>query len=158
MSINICSIKKLKYILKNESITNIKAILVSSNDDIEEITNDNKLVLHFDDVVELNDKSIKIEDAKAIKQFIESINIKDNSVYVCCDSGESRSAAIAAVLYRLNGFDEDEIWENPIYHPNILVYKTLCDEFRLKNTKFRLWYKQYINNKALKNKIKEARK
>ena len=40
----------------------------------------------------------------------------------------------------------------------ILVYSILCEELGLKNSKIRLKYKTYINNKALRKKIKFAKK
>lgn len=85
-------------------------------------------------------------------------NIKRRKLYICCDSGVSRSSAIAAAILRKFKENENLIWKNYNYQPNILVYKTLCDEFNLVNNAIVLRHKENINKKALKRKIAEARK
>lgn len=57
--------------------------------------------------------------------------------------------------YKLN---EKVIWKNYNYKPNLLVYKILCDEFKLKNSKLRLKYMEYINSKSLKTQINKSRR
>lgn len=43
-------------------------------------------------------------------------------IYFCCDSGESRSTALAAAWMHYSEQDEMRIWKNIKYHPNELVY------------------------------------
>ena len=44
------------------------------------------------------------------------------TIYLCSDAGVSRSAAIAAALYKYYGYDDGLIWDSPHMQPNILVY------------------------------------
>lgn len=79
-------------------------------------------------------------------------------LYVCCDSGESRSTAVAAALLRRFGKKDMEIWKNPSYHPNLLVYKEQCSAFGIKVSALKLKYLKYINDRALKKAINQSRK
>ena len=92
---------------------------------------------------------------------IEAIKVKDfldcekdfGRLYVCCDSGESRSTAMAAAILKYYGKSDKEIWTNPHYHPNLLVYRKQLYAFGIKAGKLRLKYLKHINNRALKRVI-----
>lgn len=158
MEIRVGSIKRVEEDLKQLSTNNVKVIIVSSYDkDIESINNQDKLVLHFDDITYKSDSSFDMSIARKIHSFIDNIDFNKYKLYVCCDSGESRSSAIAASILRKYNEDENIIWKDYNYHPNILVYEIMCKEFGLKNSSLRLKYKKYINDKTLKNKIKKNR-
>ena len=158
MDIIVSSIKKAKLDLEKVNTNNIKAIIVSSyNNDIEKIPVENKLVLNFDDITYASLSSFSFSIAKKIHDFINEIDDEKYKLYICCDSGVSRSSAIAACILRKNGEDENKIWKDCNYHPNILVYDTLCKEFGLYNTKLRLKYKKYINDRTLSKKIRKQR-
>lgn len=47
-------------------------------------------------------------------------------LFVCCDCGVSRSAALAAAILRAEGGDEFTVWQDPHYLPNPLVYRLMC--------------------------------
>ena len=79
-------------------------------------------------------------------------------MYVCCDSGVSRSSAIAAAILRKYNEDENIVWKDYNFKPNLFVYKTLCDEFNLNNNVLRLKHKENINKRVLKKKIMQSRK
>lgn len=159
MDIRIRAIKSAREELKNTRDNNIKIITVSSyKNDIEFIDNKNKLVLNFDDVTVQKDNSFDRDNAKKISDFVKKIDFKKEILYVACDSGVSRSSAIASAILRKYGEDEYIIWNDCKYHPNLLVYKILCEEFNLSNSKFRLKRKEKMSTKALKNQINRARK
>lgn len=159
MELRVTSIKEAKRSLNNLNISNIKAIIISSyNDDIEIIPSENKLLIEFDDLNYQCQNSFNKNLAEKIKEFLAKIDLDKNKLYVCCDSGESRSSAVAACILRKYGENENVIWKDASYHPNILVYSVLCNELGLKNSIIRLKYKTYINNKALRKKIKSAKK
>ncbi|MGN1013090.1 MAG: hypothetical protein ACI4ON_04600 [Clostridia bacterium] len=159
MELRVTSIKEAKRNLKDLNLSNIKAIIISSyNDDIETISNENKLLIEFDDLNYQSQNSFNKNLAQKIKRFIDKIDFDKNKLYVCCDSGESRSSAVAACILRKYGEKENVIWKDACYHPNIFVYSILCKELGLKNSKIRLKYKTFINNKALQKKIKSAKK
>jgi hypothetical protein len=82
----------------------------------------------FNDVDrEIPGRSLSTEAANRIAGFIRNIGPEIEVVYVCCDSGISRSSAIAAAVCRYFGIPDDTIWENPRYQPNPLVFQMLCE-------------------------------
>lgn len=159
MEVRVLSIKQAKEELKNVNLENIKMIIASSyNSNIDYVDDKNKLVLHFDDITTASRNAINKNIAMQINKFVSNIDFKKEKLFVCCDSGVSRSSAIAAAILRKYKEDENIIWKNYSYQPNTLVYKTLCDEFKLKDFPMRLKYKEIINKRALKKKIDESRK
>ena len=116
-----------------------------------------KLVLYFDDTVnERCDRCFSDEQAKQIMTFWKKLDDTEQ-LYVCCDSGESRSTAIAAALYRSLVMDEMAIWENPHFHPNTLVYKRLCVALGVPSTENEIAEKKRINYNALARVIRSTR-
>ena len=159
MEIKVSSIKKIKEDLKSANTDNIKLIIASSYDNnIENIEKEKKLFLHFDDISIIRQNSFNRDIAKQINNFVKEIDFDNEELYVCCDSGVSRSSAIAAAILRKYKQNEDVIWKNYNYKPNLLVYKTLCDEFNLVNYPMRLKHKENINKKALKKRIEESKR
>ena len=159
MELNVSSIKKAREELKMSNTQNVKIIIASSYEgNIENVEETNKLVLHFDDVTTAGKNSFNKDIAGKINNFVKNIDFNKDKLYICCDSGVSRSSAIAAAILRKYKKNENVIWKNYNYQPNILVYKTLCDEFNLVNNAIVLKHKENINKKALKRKIAEARR
>lgn len=159
MKIQVLSIKQAKEELKNVDISKIKLIIASSyENDIEFVSKENKLLLKFDDINDIKSKNaFNMHLAKEIHNFINKIDSKKDYLYVCCDSGISRSSAIVAAILRKYNKNEDIIWKNCNYHPNLLVYEKLCAEFNLKNSKIRLRRKEKINANSLKRQINKTR-
>lgn len=71
------------------------------------------------------------EDAKQIKDFVEKYLDTDiDTIIVNCGAGQSRSAGVAAaILMYLTGSDK-QIFDNPIYTPNKLCYRTVLKAFQ----------------------------
>lgn len=90
--------------------------------------------------------------------YIISEKIRENAekkeLYICCDSGESRSTAIAAAVIRFYNQSDKIIWKNPHFHPNLLVYELMCRSMRLNCSKLRLWYNKKVSDYALKKALK----
>lgn len=158
MDVKISSIKNAQMELKDMDTENIKIIIASSYEkNIENVKEENKLVLSFDDVITIGKNSFNKTIASEINAFIKKVDFNKDKLYVCCDSGVSRSSAIAAAILRKYKKNENIIWKDYTFQPNILVYKTLCDEFNLSNNYMRLRHKENINKKALKKRINESR-
>ncbi len=160
MEVRVLSIKEAKEKVKQNNNTDyIKFIIATSYDnDIEEISETNKIILKFDDITNQNKNSFNADLAKKIHNFIAEINFEKYQLYICCDSGISRSSAIAAAIFRKYNEDENMIWEDHNFKPNLLVYEMLCNEFGLKNTSIELKRKEKINIKALRKQINKVRK
>lgn len=92
------------------------------------------------------------EHGLQVKEFLDKACFK--RLFVCCDSGESRSAALAAAIMVYYGNPDMEIWKNPYFHPNLLVYAAQLKAFGIKCTPLKLKFLRFINNRNFKKAIK----
>lgn len=130
LDIEVLPIKNLYNVLQHSNTTNKCAIIMSSYDINEEKLNGiQNIYLQFDDIKDKNKNSFNENMAQQIHKFIDK-NANYEKIYICCDSGESRSSAIAAATYKYLGTSDKIIWKNYHYHPNELVYKIMCNEYR----------------------------
>ena len=152
----ICPIKQL-YMLAEDGDMSEVAVLAASSYDInwEKLSVfKQKLCLNFNDVRNDSEHNAFTKDASTqIAKFVRSLPKNMDTLFVCCDSGESRSTAMAAAIMRHTGIDELKIWRNPHYHPNPLVYKLLCDAFGIPVLDEDVAERIAVNNKALSDAI-----
>ncbi len=101
------------------------AIMLSSYPAPKVGLGERSLFLSVDDVVNpIRKGAFNAEHAQQVVDFINAAQ-PISTLYVCCDGGISRSAALAsALLYADEGAD-DFIWRDPKYHPNTLVYEIM---------------------------------
>lgn len=101
----------------------VAAVLcTTSNLDTVKIEGIQYLHVPFADVTsEARPDAFKIEQAVQIRSFLDDVH-EATDLYFCCDSGESRSAALAAAWMHYSNQDEMRIWKNTKFHPNELVY------------------------------------
>lgn len=118
----------------------------------------NKLMLSFADTADAGgDRAFTQAMAEQIKAFVDSLN-KASLLYFCCDSGESRSTAIAAATYRYMNKDEMIVWRDPRYHPNPLVYRIMCRTYGLQVTDEKIDELTLINRMEFRNAVKNSAK
>lgn len=159
--IYICPIKRLLFEL-DESLPDRKTVAILLT--MKEINHPNLGLLDayyragvFDTEIETRPFSFDYAEGMRIMDFLE--REKDfERLYVCCDSGESRSTAMAAAIMRYYKRSDKQIWTNPRYHPNMLVYKKQCEVFGERVSGFRMKYLRFINKAALRKKIKAGRR
>ena len=128
--IQICPLKKLYQLAQDGDMRSVAVLAVSSYDIQKEYLEPfcAQHCMHFSDVVNSDHPdAFTIETAESIVAFVNVLPEELDTLFVCCDSGESRSTAMAAAIMRYYGDDEIKIWENPHYHPNPLVYVLLCE-------------------------------
>ena len=108
MRIQICPIKRLYQILAETGTVKAGAVLSSSSD-----INDAKLqgisyvFRQYEDLdYESPGRSFSREDAKAFADFLTEQETPIDTLYCCCDAGESRSPAVAAAVMRYLGMDD----------------------------------------------------
>lgn len=122
--IHICPIKKLYLqVAEMEDPSSIAAVLCTTGSiDSSKLTDIQCLHVSFADVTdESRSDAFRIEQARQIRAFLD--NQKEaTEIYFCCDSGESRSTALAAAWMHYSEQDEMRIWKIIKYHPNELVY------------------------------------
>ena len=159
--LQICSIKRL-YLELEENLPDRKTIaILISMENVEhpalKLLDNYHKVSVLDTETECKAFSFNYGEGLSVKEFLE--REKDfERIYVCCDSGESRSTALAAAIMRYHGKSDKIIWKNPYYHPNLLVYREQLRAFEKKAGKLHLRYFKHINNKALKKIIRNRRK
>lgn len=156
----ICPIKQLYTMLSNEpdGVENVVAILSSSFQ-----VQDDRVPIHhiteiYDDVDrEIPGRSLSPAAAYRIANFIKAIDSNVEMVFVCCDSGMSRSSAIAAVVRRYFGLSDSVIWDSPHYHPNPLVFKLLSEYLDMPVDDALLDRLIAMNRLAFRNAIKRGK-
>ena len=150
-TIHIGMIKEL-YMLDNAERLNSFAILCSSCEVRQLLLP--SIVFLFDDTTNKHHPGRFTRNmADTISKKIKE-NADKNDIYICCDSGESRSIAIAAAVMRLYNRSDKIIWNNPHFHPNLLVYELMCKSMQLSCSKLRLWYNKKVSDYALKKVLK----
>jgi len=105
------------------------AVKCSEDNKIKDI-----LFLKFNDTDNPDEENGHIVDADAekIRDFVEKYKDDESidTIIVNCGAGQSRSAGVAAaILMYLTGSDR-QIFDNPIYTPNKLCYRTVLKAFQ----------------------------
>ena len=108
----------------NEIEDDVYYIICTDNDKYDYLNmRENVLILHFADTeIDSRWDAFTEGHANAGIDFLNAHDIGD--LFVTCEAGESRSAAIAAAIISCTGSDE-YIWNSPDYSPNKLVYTTM---------------------------------
>ena len=120
-------ISPIKAVLNDLEDTTIDFILCTSGTVSITEERSNILLLHFADIEEENNPfRFREYHAERIVSFLSRPDAKED-LFVCCDSGESRSSAIAAAVLLAVGKRDRHIWESTEYHPNLLVFRTMCE-------------------------------
>ena len=70
---------------------------------------------------------ISKETAEEIANFAKEWWNKVDQIVVHCDGGVSRSAGVAAAILKYFTGDDSEIFDNPNYYPNMLVYRMVLN-------------------------------
>ena len=107
--------------------------------------------LRFDDVYEDEPHAMTHTDAIRITKFAADCTRKNYELWVQCEGGVARSAAVAAGLLTLFGEDDEWIWRDPKYYPNIYVYRLMLGPLWVIEEKD-IRRKQVLNVKAYKAK------
>lgn len=73
------------------------------------------------------------EDIHGIRKFIDKYRNRADHILVHCAAGISRSSATAAAISEYLGV-EHHIFSDGRYHPNLHVYRLMCEEFGIART------------------------
>ena len=119
-------ISPIRAVLNELEDTTADFILCSSEMVVKTANRKNVLFLSFFDTEEDNPSmSFQYTDAEEIVSFLSRADA-NTDLFICCDSGESRSSAIAASLKLAVGKTGRDIWDSTDYHPNKLVFGKMC--------------------------------
>ncbi len=89
------------------------------------------IIAHYDDVDMDGPRALSQKQASEFADFVKNLGPEIKHLYICCDAGESRSAAIAAATARYFGLDDDWIWSSPKYHPNMFCFERMIQAYGL---------------------------
>ena len=155
MTIQICPIKKLYQIIAEENVGNCGAIISSSSEiNTVKLRGIPYIFRQYEDLdYESPGRSFSQTDAAAVADFIK--NLGADVLYCCCNAGESRSPAVAAAVMRYFGLDDLQVWKNPHYHPNMLVFEMLANALDVEVSDEEKDYRFYINQKVFRDAIRK---
>lgn len=114
--------------------TSVVISITSHNDDYAKInvSEYNNILgvlnLKFDDTDISNKLSVSSNHADEVRTFVIKYKDKVDKIIVHCGAGKSRSAGLAAALLKWLYNDDTQIFNNKIYTPNMLVYRTMLNE------------------------------
>ena len=157
--VRICPHKLLLQHREELEKTPFSAVLCSSEPLKESLYRwiSRQIRLEFIDTTVDRMDAFRPEQAAEIADFVR--NTPENStIFFCCDSGVSRSSALAAACLRFSGGDEMEVWTDPEYHPNPLVYRLQCEAFGIRVSAKELKEKLRISDNALTAAIRHSQR
>ena len=132
-------------------------VLCSSERTIDTDGRRNVLFLRFADTEEKDDPMhFRRSGAERIVSFLSREDANED-LFVCCDSGESRSAAVAAAVRLAAGQDDLEIWKSTDYRPNGLVFGIMCAALGLDVSGEEIRRRIEISRAAVSRKIAQSR-
>lgn len=106
-------------------------VLCTSEDCLSKPLPSNVLRLDFRDTVDSNDPAaFSPHLAAEVATFLRRPDARPE-LFVCCDCGVSRSAALAAAIRCADGGSDFSIWDDPNYMPNPLVYRLMREALGL---------------------------
>ena len=153
MRVEICPIKGL-YRIADGMAEGCGAILSSASEvDEAGLAGLDYVLRQYEDLdYECPGRSFSDEAAETFASYLRSHPSLD-TLYCCCDAGESRSPAVAAAVLRFLGRDDLAIWSDPHYHPNMLVFEKLMAALGMPVADEELDLLIYINQKAFRDAI-----
>ena len=158
--IEIYPYKGLRMLLRQEvpSCETVGIFLTANAEGCEEWAYlDDVLILDVCDTVNERDPKVFTEaHGRAVTAFLEK-NKTAGRICVCCDSGQSRSTAMAAAIVRYFGGDDLFIWEDPHYHPNTVVYGRQLAAFGTEVSGEELAWRSSVSEEALHAAIRRSR-
>ena len=154
--IRICPLKQFLALVKQEGAGG-KAAVISTSFEIPRGLPEGAdcVILQYDDIDrEIPGRSISARDAGMAADFIRSHSGFQGVLYCCCDSGVSRSSAMAAAATRFLGRDDLPIWCDPRFSPNPLVYAAVCRSLGMEIPDEALDFRLELSRRALRDAIR----
>lgn len=157
MRIQICPVKRLYQILGQMQTGDVGAILSSASEiKAEKLQGIRYVFRQYEDLdYECPGRSFSWEDAMAFAAFVKSPDCPEK-LFCCCDAGESRSPAVTAAVMRYLGLDDLQIWNDPRYHPNMLVFSMLAEALDVAATDEELDLRMYVSQKAFRDALQRS--
>lgn len=151
------NISPIRAVLHETGDTTTDFIICSSEQLMDGSTLPNVLWLQFADTEDAEHPlAFNKEEAEKVVDFFRREG-HNEEVFVCCDAGESRGAAIAAALLLSDGQSDEGIWRSAEYHPNPLVFGIMCRALGVEMTEIDIVQRKFVNDRALQMAIVQKR-
>ena len=161
MKIKIYSLKQFYRVIQAPEFDHEKTVAVISSSypiDEERLRHVLHIACQYDDIdYEVLGRCFTLIEAKKIVRFLRSCEDKVTTICCVCDGGCRRSSAVAAALYRFYGREAEElknVWQNPVYEPNLLVYRVMASALNVpvddNDIDLRIWE----NRSAIRKRIR----
>ncbi len=160
-NIVICPIKRLYQILQERGSEGAAAIISTSSDepDAKRLLGIPYIFAVYRDIDYEGPGAFSDLDAARFAAFIKNLPSDTDTVFCCCDAGQSRSPGVGAAVSRHFGADAtDTIWRNPNFNPNFLVFIKLCDKLGVPVDDDEADRLLYESRQSFQNAIAQARK
>lgn len=159
MKIHVCPTKMLKEAVSTWEMGRCAAVIFSSYDlDVTRMPGIPYVFRKFEDLDrEVPGRSFSEADAVAIRDFLQQMDRRTQTLICCCDAAQSRSPAAAAALKLYFGQDDMPIWQSPHYHPNVLLFTTLCRALGIDLADIQIDLRMHENLKAFQQAIRKGR-
>lgn len=128
IKIEICPVKRLYQILREQGAEGVAAIISISGNapDKEQLYDIPYVYTIYRDIDYKGSGAFSNEDATRFADFVRNLGSEISTLYCVCDAAMSRSPAVAAAVSRYFDIDSmDSIWRNPHYKPNMWVFEKL---------------------------------
>ena len=124
-------------------------VLTRRSNEFIESTSMKKIIVDIEDVeYKWARGAITGAHARMIITFINNLPAEVTDLYVCCSKGCSRSPGCAAALLLMSGRSDKDVWLNPFYYPNTLVFGMICREFGIFMPWINVYLRRHINRIA----------
>lgn len=154
----ICPLKRLYSLLQDDHSCAVGIVSSSHPLDASKLNGIPFVFQQYDDVDrEIPGRSLSPDAALQFARFIRQLSGETRRIYCSCDSGMSRSSAIACAVHRYFGLDDLRIWENPHYQPNLLVFSMVTSALEIPVSDLELDALFETNRRALSAAIRAHR-
>lgn len=159
IEIKVCPLKRL-YLELGSHCDGVAAVISTSGaPDPEKLRGIPHVIAQYRDIDYETPGAFSWEDASRFAAFVKALDPKITTLYCVCDAAQSRSPAVAAAVSRYFGRDAlEQIWRDPQYHPNMLVFEKLCEALGVPVGDAELDLYLFESRKAFKNAISWGRK
>lgn len=158
MTIQIYPVKRLYQLLTERDTGKCGAIISSASEiDASRLRGISYVFRKYEDLdYECPQRAFSLADAEIFAEYIKGLKNDMDTLYCCCDAGQSRSPAVAAAVMRYFGLDDMPLWRDPHYHPNMLVFSMLTDALNCGVSDGEMDFRIYTNRKAFLDAIRKG--
>ena len=159
--IKIYSLKQFYQVIRSPAFDRLHTVaIISSSYPVEDdwLSGVRYIACQYDDIDnDVLGRCFTLVEAKRIVRFLKSWDSKVTTICCICDGGCRRSTAVAAALYRFYGREAEElkdVWQDPTYEPNPLVYRLVTHALGVPADDVDIDFQIWENRAAIRKRIR----